>query len=334
MLRRGTLVAIAAAAALVFAAAARPAAVAEIVAADGAILAQAGAGAGFGDAATGGWALRIDSATETRLDGVTLLGGRIYVRQLVVRPGAVTIRGLVVDGRPVRVRPNELIPLGGDGYAIVQQVAVVPGLGSGGRGVVGLRVVAGQSSTGLQPGTQVLVGLASAAAVAPAPRTGKATAAQLSLLTIGIDQTALASAGLVPILDPLAAPALGGTTGERAVLFARHLLGIRYVWGGASPLTGFDCSGLALYVYAQLGVRLTHYTGAQWYEGTRIPREALAPGDLVFFDPDASGAPQHEGIYAGGGEFIQAPHTGDVVRISSLDDPSFASRYLGAVRPY
>ena len=335
MPRRGTFVGIAAIVALLVPVApARAAAVAEIVAADGSVLAQADAGAGYGDAATGGWALRIDDATAARLTGVSLLGGRIYVQELRVRPGAVRIRGLLVDGKPVRVRPNELIPLGGDGYAVVQQVAVVPGLGARGKGVVGIRIVAGQSSTGLQPGTQVLVGLADTGAAAPPPQSGKASPAQLSLLTLGVDQTSLASAGLVPIVDPLGAPALGGTTGERAAAIAREFLGVPYVWGGADPIGGFDCSGLALYVYAQLGIRLTHYTGAQWFEGTRIPREALAPGDLVFFDPGASGLPDHEGIYLGGDLFIQAPHTGDVVKISSLDDASFASRYLGAVRPY
>lgn len=333
MPRRGTLVAIAVLAALLASAApAGAAAVAEIVAADGAVLAQAEAGTGYGDAATGGWALRIDSATPTRLDGVTLLGGRIYVRRLVVRPGGVRVSGLVIDGSALRVRPNELIPLGGGGYAVVQQEAVVPGLGAHGRGVVGLRIVAGQESAGLQPGTQVLVGLPAATRVPAQAET--ANPAQLSLLTIGLDETSLAAAGLVPVADPLATPPPGGTTGERAVLIARRFLGSPYVWGGADPVTGFDCSGLALYVYAQLGVRLTHYTGAQWFEGTRIPRDALVPGDLVFFDADANGIPQHEGIYVGGGEFIQAPHTGEDVTISSLDDPSFASRYLGAVRPY
>jgi hypothetical protein len=333
MPRRGTSVVVALLAVLLVSAApAGAAAVAEIVAADGAVLAQAEPGAGYGDAATGGWALRIDSAAASRLEGVTLLGGRIYVRELRVRPGGVRISGLVVDGRPVRVRPNELIPLGGDGYAVVQQVAVVPGLGARGKGVVGLRVVAGQTSTGLQPGTQVLVGLASAAAAPPA--SGTASPAELSLLTLGLDQTSLGTAGLVPIVDPLGAPALGGTTGERAAALARRFLGVPYVWGGADPVTGFDCSGLAMYVYAQLGIRLTHYTGAQWYEGTRIQRDALAPGDLVFFDPAANGLPDHEGISLGGDLFVQAPHTGDVVKISSLDDPSFASRYLGAVRPY
>ena len=88
---------------------------------------------------------------------------------------------------------------------------------------------------------------------------------------------------------------------------ALQYLGVPYVWGGADPLTGFDCSGLTMYVYAQLGIQLTHYTGSQFYEGTRIPPWALRPGDLVFFEPSSRG-PQHEGMYIGGGRFIQARH--------------------------
>ena len=103
-----------------------------------------------------------------------------------------------------------------------------------------------------------------------------------------------------------------------------------YRWGGADPLTGFDCSGFTMYVYAQLGVSLTHYTGAQFYEGTRVPPDQLQPGDLVFFHPQADG-PGHVGIYVGDGKMLHAPHTGDVVRISSIQG---RSGYLGAVRPY
>jgi peptidoglycan DL-endopeptidase CwlO len=88
-----------------------------------------------------------------------------------------------------------------------------------------------------------------------------------------------------------------------------------------------------MYVYAQLGVHLFHYTGTQFQEGMPVPIEALQPGDLVFFDRTAAG-PQHEGIYIGNGEFIQAPHTGDVVKISSLTGPQYGLRYVGAVRPY
>ena len=114
---------------------------------------------------------------------------------------------------------------------------------------------------------------------------------------------------------------------------AERYLGVPYRWGGADPITGFDCSGLAMFVYAQLGISLTHYTGAQWFEGARVPPSELEPGDLVFFEPSARG-PQHEGIYIGDGQFIQAPHTGDVVKISSLDDPSYRFAWVGAVRPW
>ena len=64
------------------------------------------------------------------------------------------------------------------------------------------------------------------------------------------------------------------------------------------------------------------------------PIEVIRPGDRVFFEPDASGVPQHEGIYIGDGKFVEAPHTGDVVKISTLDDPHAGLTFVGAVRPY
>jgi hypothetical protein len=123
------------------------------------------------------------------------------------------------------------------------------------------------------------------------------------------------------------------TLGGQAVALALQFLGVPYVWGGATP-SGFDCSGLTMYVYGELGIRLGHYTGFQYYEGRHVPRDQLQPGDLVFFRANAAGVPQHEGMYIGSGSFVQAPHTGDVVRVSSLYDTRYALSYVGAVRPY
>ena len=104
-------------------------------------------------------------------------------------------------------------------------------------------------------------------------------------------------------------------------------LGTPYVWGGASP-SGFDCSGLAMYVYAQVGISLPHNAAMQYDSvGVYVSRSDLQPGDLVFFDGLG-----HMGIYIGGGQFIHAPHTGDVVKISSLSESWYASTYVGAKR--
>ena len=113
------------------------------------------------------------------------------------------------------------------------------------------------------------------------------------------------------------------TLGGQAVAIAMQYLGTPYVWGGASP-SGFDCSGFTMYVYAQLGVSLPHNAAAQYGMGTPVPMSALEPGDLVFFFGLG-----HVGIYVGGGSFIHAPHTGDVVKISSL---SAEGGYVGARR--
>jgi cell wall-associated NlpC family hydrolase len=114
----------------------------------------------------------------------------------------------------------------------------------------------------------------------------------------------------------------GGVVG-----IAMQYLGTPYVWGGASP-SGFDCSGFAMYVYAQVGISLPHNAAMQYGSvGVSVPRDDLQPGDLVFFDGLG-----HMGIYIGGGQFIHAPHTGDVVKISSLYDSWYAATYVGAKR--
>ena len=111
-----------------------------------------------------------------------------------------------------------------------------------------------------------------------------------------------------------------------AVGIAMQYLGVPYVWGGASP-SGFDCSGFSMFVYSQVGVSLPHHAASQFNYGVPVSRDDLQPGDLVFFDGLG-----HMGIYIGGGQFIHAPHTGDVVKISSLNDSWYASTYVGARR--
>ncbi len=112
-----------------------------------------------------------------------------------------------------------------------------------------------------------------------------------------------------PVVVPVGNPGVGH---PEAASIALQYLGIPYVWGGSSP-SGFDCSGLVMYVYAQLGISLPHYTVAQWNATVPISSSEMAPGDLVFFNGLG-----HVGIYIGGGQFVDAPHTGSVVRIDSL----------------
>src|SRR5256712_6383040 len=89
-----------------------------------------------------------------------------------------------------------------------------------------------------------------------------------------------------------------------------------------------------MWVYGQLGIKLGHYTGFQYYEGLQVPRDQLQPGDLVFFRANSAGVPQHEGMYVGNGSFIYAPHAGGVVRISSLFQTRYAAALVCGIRPY
>ena len=124
-----------------------------------------------------------------------------------------------------------------------------------------------------------------------------------------------------------APPPADASAGARVVAIAMRYLGTPYKWGGASPSGGFDCSGLTMYVFAQIGVSLPHYAAAQYGMGAPVPKEQLQPGDLVFFRGLG-----HMGMYIGGGNFIHAPRTGDVVKISSLSESYYLEGWVGARR--
>jgi cell wall-associated NlpC family hydrolase len=168
------------------------------------------------------------------------------------------------------------------------------------------------------------------AAAAPSPADPATTPAQTTAAATDAATTATATTTTVPAATtgtpapPAPAPALGAGHPEAAVIALRYL-GVPYQWGGASPATGFDCSGLVMYVYAQLGIELPHQAAAQYGYGVAVPRDQLQPGDLVFYD-----GLSHVGIYIGNGDIVHAPHTGDVVKISPLSQG--AASYVGARR--
>jgi peptidoglycan DL-endopeptidase CwlO len=153
------------------------------------------------------------------------------------------------------------------------------------------------------------------AAQQAAARTARVAAAQVA--------TPKLSFGPGPVSSSAPGARYSGVVG-----IAMRYLGTPYVYGGASP-SGFDCSGLVMYAYAQVGISLPHYTVAQYNysDAVSVSRSQLQPGDLVFF-----AGLGHVGIYVGNGQFIHAPHTGSVVRIDSLSSGWYSSEYDGAKR--
>jgi cell wall-associated NlpC family hydrolase len=150
----------------------------------------------------------------------------------------------------------------------------------------------------------------------------RAAAAQQS--TSSPVQQSPTTAGVVA--PPVTVPVVASGAGHPAAAsIALRYLGVPYVWGGASP-RGFDCSGLVMYVYAQLGISLPHYTVAQWGATSHISLSQAQPGDLVFFDGLG-----HVGIYLGNNQFVHAPHTGTVVQVASLSG-YYASALVGVGR--
>ena len=154
---------------------------------------------------------------------------------------------------------------------------------------------------------------AAAAAKAKAEAAAKAAAAVASTSSSGSSSSGSSGSssggGGGTVVDP------GGSGHSSVVAIAQRYLGVPYVWGGASP-SGFDCSGLTMYCYAQIGIYLSHGATDQQRASHPVPLSSLQPGDLVFFG-NASYS-YHVGIYVGGGSMINAPHTGSVVSYGSI----------------
>lgn len=163
---------------------------------------------------------------------------------------------------------------------------------------------------------------AKVAAAAKAASSSAAASATVSTAAVAAPVNSINRGGSVT--PPASNPAVSGSI----VGYAETFLGTPYVWGGTSP-SGFDCSGFVQYVYSHFGVSIPRTSEDQFGYGTPVSQSQLQPGDLVFFEPDGSGLPGHVGMYIGGGDIIQAPQTGDVVKITPL---SYMGSYMGARR--
>jgi cell wall-associated NlpC family hydrolase len=134
---------------------------------------------------------------------------------------------------------------------------------------------------------------------------------------------------------PLAVSAKPETATEYRAAAAKEALvkvGIRYRYGGSSPESGFDCSGLVAHVFERAwGMSLPRRTAEQRYVGRAVKREALQPGDLVFYNT-RNRPYSHVGIYLGDGIFVHAPRRGQRVRLENIDNPYWRARFNGARR--
>ena len=121
---------------------------------------------------------------------------------------------------------------------------------------------------------------------------------------------------------------------QELVALAMKLRDVRYVRGGRSPSTGFDCSGFVRYVFAHaIGLRLPANSARQFLAGIKVRRDDMQPGDLVFFHTRGKKRISHVGIYLDNGRFIHSPSAGKSVEVSSLDEAYWAKRFAGARRP-
>ncbi|HVB93653.1 MAG TPA: NlpC/P60 family protein [Acidimicrobiales bacterium] len=162
---------------------------------------------------------------------------------------------------------------------------------------------------GVNAQIQTLVAQQQAAAAAAAAQAAQAKVvaaqqAQASARTAVASSSGSGGGGGISVNLSPPPPTSSGAAG--AVQAAQGEIGVPYVWGGTTP-AGFDCSGLVMWAYAQVGISLPHYSGAQYDDTTHIPLGDIAPGDLLFYGP---GGDDHVAMYIGGGMMVEAPYTG------------------------
>ena len=290
------------------------------------------------------------AGTHVALASVSLFGGFVTASSVTAMNGRGTVSGLVIDGSPVAIGPGQSALLGYWGQLTLGKTV--------GRLRAPLVVLLLKRYWNLPAGTNVLVGFTASALpvhTATTQRSSETPKRTSTTPTAALQQAAQSgraaaskshakrpNASPPPDFPATADPVLAdGELTDVArhnpvVSIAMQYLGVRYQWGGASPQSGFDCSGLVQYVFGRLGVSLPHYTASQWYSpaGVWVRPSRLRPGDLVFFtgSDGTRRNPGHVGIYVGDGYLIDAPHTGSFVRIDSLDDGWFANQYVGATR--
>lgn len=128
-------------------------------------------------------------------------------------------------------------------------------------------------------------------------------------------------------------PPLPDHKANEVMMHAMAQVGTPYRWGGSSPESGFDCSGLVQHVYREaLGLELPRTSRQMSKVGHAIERDELAPGDLVFFQTSRQ-PNSHVGIYVGNGRFVHAPSSGSRVRVESIDKRYWTRRFNGGRRP-
>ena len=275
-------------------------------------------------------------AQKVTLSSVSLFGGAISASIVQATDGKGTATGLEIDGAAVTAAAGETLPVEDWGELTLGTTV--------GRVRAPLVVRLLQAHDSLPAGTAVAVGFAASPVAKPISEHPQlAQTAQKQHGSSGATKQSAAAHHAkkhgrrrrkAPDFPKSAYPFLvGGDLGPAlahnpVVSLAMQYLGIPYQWGGASPKTGFDCSGLVKYVFAQLGVSLPHFAAAQWYspDAVWVRPNRLQPGDLVFFtgSDGTRKAPGHVGIYIGDGYLIDAPHTGAFVQIDSLKERWFA----------